>query len=104
MRRLFTVLLIVAIAAITTAALVDGFIGSTGEPGPALEPAAVISPTTTTTAPLPVCDEGQLALQLEVLGATNAVSLRHVDGPPARLSTSPSASMSPLTVGDPRFP
>lgn len=104
MRRLFTVLLIVAIAAIMTAALVDVFTGGTGEPGSALEPAAVTSPTTTTTAPLPMCEEGQLALELEVLGATNAVSLRHVDVPPARLSTSPSASMSRLTAGDPRFP
>ncbi len=85
MRRLFTVLLIVAIAAITTAALVDVFTRGTGEPGSALEPAAVTSPTTTTTAPLPMCEEGQLALELEVLGATNAVSLRHVDGPPCQV-------------------
>src|SRR6187200_43129 len=84
MRRLFTVLLIVAIAAITTAALVDVFTGGTGEPGSALEPTAVTSPTTTTTAPPPMCEEGQLALELEVLGATNAVSLRHVDGPPCQ--------------------
>jgi hypothetical protein len=82
MRRLFTALLIVAIAAITTAALVDVFIGGSGEPGSELEPAIATSPTTT--APLPGCDRGQLALELEVLGGTNAVSLRHVDGPPCQ--------------------
>jgi hypothetical protein len=82
MRRLFTALLIVAIAAITTAALVDVFINGSGEPGSALEPTATTSPTTT--APLPACDRDQLVLELEVLGGTNAVSLRHVDGPPCQ--------------------
>jgi hypothetical protein len=81
MRTLWTALLIVAIAAITTAALVD-VIGGSGEPGPALEPAATTSPTTTT--PPPACDRDQLALELEVLGATNAVALRHVHGPPCQ--------------------
>jgi hypothetical protein len=82
MRKLWTALLIVAIAAITTAALVDVFTGGSGEPGPALEPAASTSPTTTT--PPPACDRDQLALELEVLGATNAVALRHVHGPPCQ--------------------
>ena len=82
MRKLWTALLIVAIAAITTAALVDVFTGGSGEPGPALEPAASTSPTTTT--PPPACDRDQVALELEVLGATNAVALRHVHGPPCQ--------------------
>jgi hypothetical protein len=82
MRRLFTALLIVAIAAITTAALVDVFITGSGEPASALEPTATTSPTTT--APLPACDRDQLVLELEVLGATNAVALRHVESPPCQ--------------------
>jgi hypothetical protein len=82
MRRLSTGLLIVAIAAITTAALVDVFVGDSGEPGSASKPAAETSPTTT--APLPACDRDQLVLELEVLGGTNAVALRHVQGPPCQ--------------------
>jgi hypothetical protein len=81
-RRLFTALLIVAIAGITTAALVDVFISGSGERRSALEPGATASPTTT--APLPACDRNQLVLELEVLGATNAVALRHVEGPPCQ--------------------
>jgi hypothetical protein len=80
-RRLFTALLIVAIAAITTAALVDVFRGGSDREQ-ASEPTGQVAPTTT--APLPVCEQGQLALELEVLGGANAVSLRHVEGPPCQ--------------------
>jgi hypothetical protein len=82
MRTPFTGLLIVAIAALTTAALVDVFIGGSAEPRSASDLAATTTPTTT--APLPICGRDQLTLALEVLGATNAVALRHVDGPPCQ--------------------
>ena len=45
-----------------------------------------MKPAQSTTAPLPVCEPGQLALQLDVLGGTNVVVLRHVGGPPCQAS------------------
>lgn len=79
MRRLATAVLIVAIAGIAIAALVDVLVGDASAPRRASE--AVGGPEPTTTAPLPVCKQDQLILGLEVLGGTNAVGLRHVNGP-----------------------
>jgi hypothetical protein len=80
-RRPWTTILVIAVAAIAVAALID-VVKDGSDHGRASEPAARPAPTTTD--PLPVCEEGQLALELEDLAGTNAVSLRHVDGPPCQ--------------------
>lgn len=77
MRRVLTSILVAALVVVAVAALVDAFVGGTGEPRLAAETDSAPS----TTGPLPVCEREQLALGLEVLGATNAVALRHVQGP-----------------------
>lgn len=84
MRRVWTTLLIVAVAAVGIAALVDALAGRPSEPRSVLESATERAPSTT--APLPVCEPGQLSLRLEVLGGTNVAALRHVGGPPCQAS------------------
>ena len=63
MRRPWTTILVFAVAAIAVAALID-VVKDGSDHGRASEPAARPAPTT----PLPVCEEGQLALELEDLG------------------------------------
>src|SRR5262245_32992065 len=80
MRKILTVVLVAAIAVVAVAAVVDAFVGGTDEP----RLASATGPAPTDGGSLPVCDRGQLALGLEVLGETNAVSLRHVKGASCR--------------------
>jgi hypothetical protein len=81
-RRFWTTILVIALAAVALAAFVDILRGSSAGPTRASEARSQAAPATT--APLPVCEPDQLALELENLGGTNAVSLRHVNGPPCQ--------------------
>jgi hypothetical protein len=84
MRHIWTTLLIVAVAAVGIAALVDALTGRSRETRSVRKSATEQTPSTT--APLPVCKTGQLTLRLELLGGTNVVALRHVGGPPCQAS------------------
>jgi hypothetical protein len=79
MKRLWTGLLVVAIAAIAVAALVDVFVGFGRDETRRDE-------TPADARPLPACGRNQLALVLEHLGGSTGVALRHVQGPPCHRS------------------
>jgi hypothetical protein len=82
MRKFWTTVMIIALAAIGAAALVDVLRGSSA--GRERFSDRESRPTPATTVPPRVCEPGQLALGLENLDGTNAVALRHVDGPPCQ--------------------
>ena len=79
MRRPWTGLLAVAVAAIAVAALVDALVDRRRDETRRDESAADARP-------LPACRRDQLALALEHLGGSTAVALRHVAGPPCHRS------------------
>jgi hypothetical protein len=79
MRRPWTGVLAVAVAAIALAALVEALVDRRGNEARGDE-------TATGARPLPACGRNQLALVLEELGGSTAVALRHVQGPPCHRS------------------
>jgi hypothetical protein len=104
MKRLWTGLLVVAIAAIAVAALVDVFVGFGRDETRRDE-------TPADARPLPACGRNQLALVLEHLGGSTAVALRHVQGLPCHRSrlalnavvVNGQGLRSHLPLGDERF-
>ncbi len=88
MRRLATVLAVLAVAGVGVAALINTLVGS----GPSSQDETPRRSTSQEapaagTEPAPSdCGDDQLALAFETLGGGNAVALRHVKGEPCRVS------------------